>query len=408
MLAAADASPKLVQLADAEPVGIHHHHHRRIRHVHADLDDGGTHQDIDLARAERRHHGVLLVAGQPTVHQAQAQSGQRPVAQLFEERHHRGSRRTLIVLGGLVALIDARCHDIRLATGTDFFDDALPGPLQPRRLLLDEDRVGGDGLATAREFAQRRRFEVAVDGERDGARNRRRRHHQQVRRQSVGCLGAQPVSLLDTEPVLFVDDDHAEPLELHRLLQQRVRADDDARIAGSRLRRAPPASVEATWTRSAVRRASRRSAPPSCPAIASGPRTSRMDRACWAARTSVGASSAHWYPASTICNMASTETMVLPEPTSPCSMRFMGRLADSSADSTSSTSLWPSVNSNGNCSRIAVKRPSFSGRAAGPDSLSSPYRRPTNAHCSPTASSNVSRRLGALAFGRVLREVDRA
>ena len=231
MLAAADASPKLVQLADAEPVGIHHHHHRRIRHVHADLDDGGAHQDIDLARAERRHHGVLLVAGQPTVHQAEAQSGELPAAQLFEEHHHRGGRRTLIVLGGLVALIDARCHDIRLATGADFFDDALPGPLQPRRLLLDEDRVGGDGLAAAREFAQRRRLEVAVDGERDGARNRRRRHHQQVRRQPVGSLGAQPVSLLNTEPVLFVDDDHAEPLELHRLLQQRVRADDDARIA---------------------------------------------------------------------------------------------------------------------------------------------------------------------------------
>ena len=72
MLAPADASAQLVQLTDAEPVGVHHHHHRRVRHVDADFDNGGAHQDIDLARAEFRHHGVLLVAGQPAVHQAKA------------------------------------------------------------------------------------------------------------------------------------------------------------------------------------------------------------------------------------------------------------------------------------------------------------------------------------------------
>ena len=134
------------------------------------------------------------------------------------------------------------------------------------------------------------------------------------------------------------------------------------------------------------------SAPPSCPAIASGPRTSRMDRACWAARTSVGASSAHWYPASTICSMASTETMVLPEPTSPCSMRFIGRVAASSADSTVQHFLWPSVNSNGNCSRIAATQTVVLAPARA-DRIRSVRRiaAPTNAHCSPTASSNVSR-----------------
>ena len=80
------------------------------------------------------------------------------------------------------------------------------------------------------------------------------------------------------------------------------------------------------------------SSAPSWPAIASGPSTSRIDRACWAASTSVGASSAHWYPASTICSIASTDTMVLPEPTSPCSNRFIGLVVASSADRTPSTS----------------------------------------------------------------------
>ena len=80
MLAAADPAPQLVQLTDAEAVGVHHDHHRGVGHVDADLDDGGAHQDVDLARAERRHHGVLLVGGQPTVHQPEPQTGQRPVA----------------------------------------------------------------------------------------------------------------------------------------------------------------------------------------------------------------------------------------------------------------------------------------------------------------------------------------
>ena len=51
-------------------------------------------------------------------------------------------------------------------------------------------------------------------------------------RQARWGLGAQPVPLLDSEPVLLVNDDHAEPLKLDGLLQKGVRADDDPRIAG--------------------------------------------------------------------------------------------------------------------------------------------------------------------------------
>jgi hypothetical protein len=52
-----------------------------------------------------------------------------------------------------------------------------------------------------------------------------------VRRDTTDCLGAQSISLLDAESVLLVDDDHAEVGELHGLLQQCMRADDDARVA---------------------------------------------------------------------------------------------------------------------------------------------------------------------------------
>ena len=84
MLTAADASAQLVQLADAEAVGVHHDHHGRVGDVDADLDDGGAHQDVDLAGAERGHHGVLLVPGEPAVHQPEAQPAQRPAPEEFE------------------------------------------------------------------------------------------------------------------------------------------------------------------------------------------------------------------------------------------------------------------------------------------------------------------------------------
>ncbi|SLC84667.1 Uncharacterised protein [Mycobacteroides abscessus subsp. massiliense] len=58
-----------MQLADSEPIGIHDEHHGGVGHVHTDLNHCRTHQDIDLARIERRHHGVLLLRGQPSMQQ---------------------------------------------------------------------------------------------------------------------------------------------------------------------------------------------------------------------------------------------------------------------------------------------------------------------------------------------------
>ena len=76
MLATADATAKLMQLADAEPVGVLHQHHGGVWHVDTHLDDGGAHQDIDLTRPEGRHHGVLLLGTQPAVHEPETKSRQ--------------------------------------------------------------------------------------------------------------------------------------------------------------------------------------------------------------------------------------------------------------------------------------------------------------------------------------------
>ena len=254
MLTAADATAELMQLADAEPVGVHHQHHGGVGHVDTDLDDGGAHQDIDVARPEAGHHGVLLLRTQPAVHETQAQTRQLMGPQPVEQLHHRGglARRSAVSGGarhGLVVIVDTRGDHIDLPPGRHFLPDALPRPLQPDRLLGGEHHTGGDGLTAPRQLPQRRRLQVAVDGERNRARDRRRGHHQQMRRDAAFCLGAQLIPLLDAEPVLLVDHHHAELMELDRFLNQRMGADDDARLGRRRSRREPPASAPATSNR---------------------------------------------------------------------------------------------------------------------------------------------------------------
>jgi hypothetical protein len=85
-------------------------------------------------------------------------------------------------------------------------------------MLLEEDGVGGDRLAAPRQFTKYRRLQIAVVGQRDRAWDRRRGHHEQMRCDALGRLGAQPIPLFDSEPMLFVDDDHAEAVELNGVL----------------------------------------------------------------------------------------------------------------------------------------------------------------------------------------------
>ena len=101
--------------------------------------------------------------------------------------------------------------------------------LEPGGLVEERDDVGLDRGPAGRELGERRDLEVAEHGHRDGARDRRRGHHQDVGRRArlVGERGP----LLDAEPVLLVDDDQAEVGEGDLLLEQRVGADHDAGLA---------------------------------------------------------------------------------------------------------------------------------------------------------------------------------
>ena len=75
--ATADAAAQLVELGDAEPVGVHDHHGGGVGDVDADLDDGGGDQDVHLARGEAAHHVVLVVGLHPAVQHLHPQPGER-------------------------------------------------------------------------------------------------------------------------------------------------------------------------------------------------------------------------------------------------------------------------------------------------------------------------------------------
>jgi hypothetical protein len=91
------------------------------------------------------------------------------------------------------------------------------------REALGAQHAGLDRLAAGRHLVQAADVHLAILGERQGARDRRRGHDQQVRR-PLG-LGGQHHALGDAEAMLLVDDGEAEPAILDSLLEDRMRAD---------------------------------------------------------------------------------------------------------------------------------------------------------------------------------------
>ena len=90
--------------------------------------------------------------------------------------------------------------------------------------------AGPDPDPAGRRRPQVRHVEVGVEDLAERPRDGRRGHQQDVRRAPAG-LRLERAALLDAEPVLLVDDDEAEVGERDRLLDQRVRPDDDRRLA---------------------------------------------------------------------------------------------------------------------------------------------------------------------------------
>ena len=116
-----------------------------------------------------------------------------------------------------------------------------------------------------------------------------------------------------------------------------------------------------------------------------------MVRKCCAANTSVGARSAACPPLSTTASMARRATIVLPEPTSPCSKRCIGCPAAKSSSISLATANWPPVNLNGSDLSNASSRPPVQIGRAVAVSARAAARRLTSSSCSKKASSKVKR-----------------
>ena len=90
-----------------------------------------------------------------------------------------------------------------------------------------------DGLAAGRPAHDARDIHVAVSGERQRARNGRRRHHKHIDRLLAFAL--QLHALMHAETMLLVDDGETQIAERDIFREQRMRADKDVDLAARRV-----------------------------------------------------------------------------------------------------------------------------------------------------------------------------
>ena len=220
--AAADPAAQLVELGEAEALGMLDDHHGGRRHVDADLDHRGRDQDRQPAVGEGRHGRLALGALQPAVHQPDLAGEAR-------------AQQAMALLGvgevDVLGLLDQRAHPVDPRAGADHAADGF-GHLAD---ALEREGAGVDRLPAGRLLGELGDVEVAVGRQHQGARDRRRGHHQQVDRLA---LGGERHALVDAEAVLLVDHGQRQVGELDVLLHQRMRADHELdRAVGQALQR---------------------------------------------------------------------------------------------------------------------------------------------------------------------------
>jgi len=120
---------------------------------------------------------------------------------------------------------------------------------------------------------------------------------------------------------------------------------------------------------------------------ASSPVTARK---CCSARMLVGAISAACPPFATTISIARTATSVLPDPTSPCSRRFMGTARARSARISCTARSWAAVSGKGRLASTPASQPSVTGWGT-PGSFCQARRRISMATCSRNSSSKANR-----------------
>ena len=215
--APSDPAPELVQLREAEALGVLDQHHGRVRNVDADLDHRRRDQQVRASRAEPVHHALLLGRAQLAVQHLDGQIGEDVGRQALRLP----LRRADLVP---VRLVDRRADHERLPPRLDLGPDELVGGLPLRLRPRDH---GSGRLAALRHLVEDHDVQIAVVGERERPRDRGRRHDQDVRRRAL-ALERHP--LVHAEPMLFVDDGQREVRE-RNLLHEGMRPDDEVDVS---------------------------------------------------------------------------------------------------------------------------------------------------------------------------------
>ena len=125
----------------------------------------------------------------------------------------------------IFAVLDERTHDVSLPTETDLLINEGSNTLAH----VFAHGVGLNRTSSGRDLVQHGHIQIAVHDECERARNRRSRHDKHMRR---AAFRAQRGTLRHTEPMLLIRDNGTQPVELHTLLNERVRAHDHLRRTG--------------------------------------------------------------------------------------------------------------------------------------------------------------------------------
>src|SRR5216684_5428678 len=220
--AAADAAAKLMELGEAEALGMLDEHDGGVGDVDADFDNGGGDENLRFVFAEALHDFFFFVAGEAAVQEAEFELGKNFAREAF-----------VFVDGGFqleLRFLDDGIDDVGLMASGNFAAERFPNAGE----MLLGSHARDDGGAAGRELVEDGNVEVAIESEREGARDGRGGEDEDVRGVAVGGgFVHQALALEDAEAVLLVNGDETEAGEGDVVFDERVGADDQLGFAGT-------------------------------------------------------------------------------------------------------------------------------------------------------------------------------
>ena len=213
---AANAATELVELAEAEAFGTFDDHHRGVWNVDTYFDDGGGNEDVGTSGGESVHVECLFLGCLAAVDYSHLVLRQRECLHDFFISQFK------VLVVQFFVLEDERIDYERLTALGDFVTDEVMHGVA----LVFAHADGLDGLSSGGHLVDDGDVEVSVEGHCQRTRDGRCRHDKDMRMDSRKALCPQTGPLLHAEAVLLVNHGKAQRMELHRIFNERMRADE--------------------------------------------------------------------------------------------------------------------------------------------------------------------------------------